>query len=145
MQKRKSTRLIIDKAVEYIPELEEEIEKLTLRKNDIMLSSAIQNKQQPASAALNQNPHLVQLQDPSVSVHRIRQGEFIVQIFTQEHSEYGTAFSNLLHKVEEEVEESMCIISASTLQVSDDGICCHLHIQVLYILIYYTHAFIYIF
>ncbi|XVF67695.1 hypothetical protein PTKIN_Ptkin10aG0142100 [Pterospermum kingtungense] len=120
-KKRKSTRLIIDRAAEYIPELEKEIEKLTLRKKDML--SAIKNKK---PAVIGQNPHL-QLEDQSLSVHRIRQGEFIVQIFTQGHSD-GTAFSNLLRKVEEE-EEGMSIMSASTLQVSDDGACCHLHIQ----------------
>ncbi|XVE66943.1 hypothetical protein DITRI_Ditri08aG0120200 [Diplodiscus trichospermus] len=112
-KKRKSTRLIIDRAVEYIPELEEEIEKLTLRKNDML--STIKNKQP------NQ-----QLQDSSVvSAHRIKQGEFIVQICTQGHPN-GTVFSNLLQKVE---EEGMCIMSASALQVSDYGVCYHLHIQ----------------
>ncbi|XVE49086.1 hypothetical protein DITRI_Ditri01bG0053800 [Diplodiscus trichospermus] len=116
-KKRKSAPLIIDRAVEYIPEMEEEIEKLTLRKNDML--STIKSKQ-----PVNQNPHL-QLQDPSVSVHEIRQGEVIVQIYTQEHPD--AAFSNLLQKIE---EEGMCIVSASTLQVSDDGVCYHLHIQV---------------
>ncbi|KAK6253641.1 hypothetical protein QUC31_015361 [Theobroma cacao] len=116
-KKRKSAPLIIDRAVEYIPELEEEIEKLTLRKNDML--STIKHKQ-----PLNQNPHLKPDQDPSVSVHEIRQGEVITQIYSQIHPD--DAFSNLLQKVE---EEGTCIMSASTLQVSDDGVCYHLHIQ----------------
>ncbi|KAG4110189.1 hypothetical protein ERO13_D13G033700v2 [Gossypium hirsutum] len=93
-KKRKSTALIIDRAVEYIPELEKEIEKLTLRKNDML--SAIKNKK--SCAVLNH----FQLRQPSVSVHEIKQ---------------------------EEEEEGICIISASTHRVSDHGHCYHLHIQ----------------
>nr|KJB79028.1 hypothetical protein B456_013G038100 [Gossypium raimondii] len=116
-KKRKSTALIIDRAVEYIPELEKEIEKLTLRKNDML--STIKNKK--SCAVLNH----FQLRQPSVSVHEIKQGEFIVQICTQEYPD--CSFLNLLHNVEE--EEGICIISASTHQVSDHGHCYHLHIQ----------------
>ncbi|KAG8473642.1 hypothetical protein CXB51_035507 [Gossypium anomalum] len=117
-KKRKSTALIIDRAVEYIPELEKEIEKLTLRKNDML--STIKNKK--SCAVLNH----FQLRQPSVSVHEIKQGEFIVQICTQEYPD--CSFLNLLHNVEEE-EEGICIINASTHQVSDHGHCYHLHIQ----------------
>ncbi|TYI99728.1 hypothetical protein E1A91_A13G037400v1 [Gossypium mustelinum] len=116
-KKRKSTALIIDRAVEYIPELEKEIQKLTLRKNDML--SIIKNKK--SCAVLNH----FQLRQPSVSVHEIKQGEFIVQICTQEYPD--CSFLNLLHNIEE--EEGICIISASTHQVSDHGHCYHLHIQ----------------
>ncbi|KAG4164736.1 hypothetical protein ERO13_A13G035300v2 [Gossypium hirsutum] len=115
-KKRKSTALIIDRAVEYIPELEKEIQKLTLRKNDML--SIIKNKK--SCAVLNH----FQLRQPSVSVHEIKQGEFIVQICTQEYPD--CSFLNLLHNIE---EEGICIISASTHQVSDHGHCYHLHIQ----------------
>ncbi|OMO74257.1 hypothetical protein CCACVL1_16875 [Corchorus capsularis] len=118
-KKRKSAPHIIDRAVDYIPELEEEIEKLTLRKNHML--AKIKNKQ-----PLNQNPDFQLHQDPSVLVHEIKQGEFIIQICRQKHP--GDAFSNLLHKVEE--EKGMSILSASTLQVSDYGLCYHLHIQI---------------
>ncbi|GMI83618.1 hypothetical protein HRI_002031100 [Hibiscus trionum] len=119
-KKRNSSPLILDRAVEYIPELEKEIEKLTLRKNDML--SAVKHKQ---SAAAN---HLQQLnRDPSsVSVHEIEQGEFIVQIFSRGHE--NGAFSNLLQNVEDD-EQGMSIMSASTLQVSDHGNCYHLHIK----------------
>ncbi|XP_039040919.1 transcription factor bHLH160 [Hibiscus syriacus] len=118
-KKRNSSRLILDRAVEYIPELEKEIEKLTLRKNDML--SAVKHKQ---SAAVN---HLQLHLDPSsVSVHEIQQGEFIVQIFTPGHE--NGAFSNLLQNVEGE-EQGMSIMSASTLQISDRGHCYHLHIK----------------
>ncbi|KAK8624999.1 hypothetical protein V6N13_089882 [Hibiscus sabdariffa] len=119
-KKRTSAPLILDRAVEYIPELEQEIERLTLRKNDIL--SSVKHKQSAATNHLQLHRH-----PSSVSVHEIEQGEFIVQIFSQGHE--NGAFSNLLQNVEDEEQGMSIIMSASVLQVSDHGHCYNLHIK----------------
>ncbi|KAK8597212.1 hypothetical protein V6N13_001842 [Hibiscus sabdariffa] len=50
-KKRNSARLILNRAVEYISELEQEIEKLTLRKNDMLAS--VKHKQSAAAITCN--------------------------------------------------------------------------------------------
>ncbi|OMP01558.1 hypothetical protein COLO4_11783 [Corchorus olitorius] len=80
-KKRKSAPHIIDRAVDYIPELEEEIEKLTLRKNHML--AKIKNKQ-----PLNQNPDFQLHQDPSVLVHEIKQVLMIVTPAIPQNQEY---------------------------------------------------------
>lgn len=118
MQKR-SAPAIIDRALEYIPELENEIEKLTLKKDNMLLK--IENKQRH-----NQNLQL-EHEAPSVLVHEVEKGDVIIQIICSPNDE-KTVFSKLLQNLE---AKEKGIISVSTLCVCEKRVCYHLHIQVL--------------
>ncbi|KAJ0092223.1 hypothetical protein Patl1_25580 [Pistacia atlantica] len=107
----------MDRVLQYIPELEIEIEKLTLRKKK--LHSKTENEQNPC-----QNPQL-ELEAPTVSVHEVVKGEVIVQI-TLILKDHDTNFSKLLENLE---EEGRSIMSASTLQVCKERVCYNMHIQ----------------
>ncbi|KAK3185176.1 hypothetical protein Dsin_032462 [Dipteronia sinensis] len=118
--------VLIDRAVEYIPELEKEIGKLSLRKNNLV--SAIEKQKylisQTSSSSSHSDDH--QLQVASVSVHEVVKGEqVIIQILCiqKDHDQV----SNLLQNVQ---AQGMCILSASTLQVCEERVSYHLHIQV---------------
>ncbi|XP_034701477.1 transcription factor bHLH160 isoform X1 [Vitis riparia] len=114
-KKRWSSPRIIDRVLEYIPELENEIENLTLKKDNMLSSLANEqtHQNQPSD-----------LQVPTVSVTEVRKDEVIVQICMQR--EPGNVLSNLMQNVE---GEGMGIMSASSLYVCDERICYHLHIQ----------------
>lgn len=116
LQKRWSSPRIIDRVLEYIPELENEIENLTLKKDNML--SSLENEQTHQNQPSD-------LQVPTVSVTEVRKDEVIVQICMQR--EPGNVLSNLMQNVE---GEGMGIMSASSLYVCDERICYHLHIQV---------------
>ncbi|KAL5789741.1 hypothetical protein ACOSQ2_004629 [Xanthoceras sorbifolium] len=121
-KKRRSTAPgMIDRALEYIPELEKEIEDLTLRKNNLLSTIEKQN--------LRETPQLSdhKLQAPTVSLHEVAKGEVIIQIICIDYKDQETSvFSNLLQNVE---AQGMSILSASTLQVCMERVSYHLHIQ----------------
>ncbi|GAY64869.1 hypothetical protein CUMW_236900 [Citrus unshiu] len=116
-KKKRSAPAIIDRALEYIPELENEIEKLTLKKNNML--SKIENKQHD-----NQNLQL-EHEAPSVLVHEVEKGEVIIQIICSPNDE-KTLFSKLLQNLE---AKEKGIISVSTLCVWEKRVCYHLHIR----------------
>ncbi|KAH7575736.1 hypothetical protein JRO89_XS02G0205700 [Xanthoceras sorbifolium] len=122
-KKRRSTASgLIDRALEYIPELEKEIEDQTLRKNNLHSTIEKQN--------LKEIPQLSdhKLQAPTVSLHEVAKGEVIIQIICIDQKDRETrVFSNLLQNVE---AQGMSILSASTLQVCMERVSYHLHIQV---------------
>ena len=98
--------------------MEDEIENLTLKKNNML--SSIESKQ-----ITNQNQHS-DLQAPTISVTEVGKDEAIVQICMQR--EPGNiVLSNLMQNLE---NEGMGIMSASSLYVWDERVCYHLHIQV---------------
>ncbi|KAL5854620.1 hypothetical protein ACOSQ4_004422 [Xanthoceras sorbifolium] len=107
-KKRRSTAPgLIDRALEYIPELEKEIEDQTLRKNNLHSTIEKQN--------LKEIPQLSyhKLQAPTVSLHEVAKGEVIIQIICIDQKDRETrVFSNLLQNVE---AQGMSILSASTL------------------------------
>ncbi|PSS29157.1 Transcription factor bHLH100 like [Actinidia chinensis var. chinensis] len=115
-KKKWSAPVIIDRVLEYIPELEDEVEKLTAKKQTIQ--SITKGKR-----TLNQNP-CSELEGPTVSVNEVREGEVIIQICMAR--DKGEVFSNLVENVE---GEGMSIASASTLSVCEERECHHLHIQ----------------
>lgn len=117
MQKRWSASLIIDRVLEFIPELENETKKLTLKKNFMLLAQETQQN-------LHQPPHL-KVEAPTVSVHEVKEGQVVIQICLQRDRE--DVISKLIWNVE---AQGMCIESASTFHICDDSVCCHLHIQV---------------
>ncbi|XP_056163177.1 transcription factor bHLH160-like [Syzygium oleosum] len=105
MQKRQGAPAIIDGVHEYIPEIKNEIEELTLHKES-MLSVMDQNKQL------------------TISVREIAKGELVLQICMKR--DQGK-LSNLLWNLE---AEGISILNASTVEVPHDRVCFHLHIQV---------------
>ncbi|KAK3016316.1 hypothetical protein RJ639_007296 [Escallonia herrerae] len=110
--------VIIDRVLEYIPELETEIEKLRLMKDNVKSTS--KDKQ-----VLEPSLHL-QLQLPTVSVNEVKKGEVIVQICMG--GEQSKIFSDLVRHAE---EEGARIISSSHLLICNDIMTYHLHVQVL--------------
>lgn len=107
----------MDRILGYVPELENEIKKLTLRKKDML--SALENQQN-----LDQTLH-IKVQTPTVSVHEVKEGQVIIQICLQKDKE--DVLSNLIRNLE---AEDMCIKSASTFHISDDSSSYHLHVEV---------------
>ncbi|TXG54039.1 hypothetical protein EZV62_019295 [Acer yangbiense] len=124
-KRRVNAPVLIDRAVEYIPELEKEIEKLSLRKNNLV-SATEKQKYLISQTSSSSNDHQV----PSVSIHEVVKGEqVIIQILCiqKDHDQV----SNLLQNVQ---AQGMCILSASTLQVCEERVSYHLHLQVYYTL-----------
>ncbi|KAK1566500.1 hypothetical protein Q3G72_000796 [Acer saccharum] len=116
--------VLIDRAVEYIPELEKEIEKLSLRKNNLV--SAIEKQKYLISKTSSSSDDR---QVPSVSIHEVVKGEqVIIRIICiqKDHDQV----SNLLQNVQ---AQGMCILSASTLQVCEERVSYHLHLQEIWV------------
>ena len=115
--------VIVDKALEYIPELENEIEQLTLKNN--MLSSAVEN----ISSLVNKKNSSTTdfgVESLTVSVNEVKKGQsMILQICRQRDGK--NVFSSFLQHIE---EEGTCLVSASTLHVCDERECYHIHIEV---------------
>ena len=125
LQKRWSAPVIIDRVLDYVPELENEIKKLTLEKNYML--SALEKQQK-----INQTPHK-KVQAPTVSMHEVKESHVIIQICLQKDRE--DVLSNLIRNLE---AEGMCIESASTFHICDDNVSYHLHIEVCFPLSNYT-------
>ncbi|XP_011087740.1 transcription factor bHLH100 [Sesamum indicum] len=122
-KKRWSAPAIVERVVKYIPELENEVEALRSKKDNIVQQSST-SKKKIASA---------EHQNLTVCVNKINQEEAVVQVCmgSREDDEDGevVGFTNLLQAVED--DEGICNIkSASTVDVCESRICCHLHIQV---------------
>lgn len=116
-KRRWSAPVIVDRVLKYIPDLENEIETLKLKKQNYITQSGEsseispdQNSQQTGSGT-------------TVSVNEVKEGEAIIQICM----ENSNSFTKLLQKVED--EQGICIQSASTLHVSQNRFCYHLHIK----------------
>ncbi|XP_062079540.1 transcription factor bHLH160 isoform X2 [Humulus lupulus] len=129
VKKRWTAPRIIDKVLEYIPELENEIEELTLKKKNtqsavesIMPSSVLVDKKISSSAMASEINKSI-----TVSVNEVKKGQLIFQICRQRNEQKD--FSSLLEFIEEEV--AICLVSASTLHVCDERDCCHIHIQII--------------
>ncbi|XP_010243481.1 PREDICTED: transcription factor bHLH101-like [Nelumbo nucifera] len=116
-KKKWSAPVIVGKVLEYIPELESEIENLTQRKEQML--SIVEKRQIPTQGSPSES------KTPTVSVSEVRKGEVIVQICIQR--ENSSVFSTLLANAE---GEGMQIVSSSALSVSDDRVCYHLHLHV---------------
>ncbi|XP_050210955.1 uncharacterized protein LOC126661183 isoform X2 [Mercurialis annua] len=111
-KKRWTAPVIIDKVVEYIPVIESEIEELRLKKNSI--ASKIEEKAQ----LVNDD------QGATVSVHEIKEGEIIMQICMQTNIDKGLSF--VMQNLE---AQGITILSASSINICDDTISYHLHLQ----------------
>ncbi|KAF9685020.1 hypothetical protein SADUNF_Sadunf03G0010800 [Salix dunnii] len=121
-KKKWSAPGIIDEVLEYIPKLESEIEELTLVKNTEL--SKIEGRQP------NQQDLSAERQAPTISIHKVGQGEVIVQICLQRRDKEDAALSNLFQNLEE--QQSISIASASSINVGEESTACHhLHIKVL--------------
>ncbi|KAF4347031.1 hypothetical protein G4B88_003575, partial [Cannabis sativa] len=129
--KRWTAPRIIDKALEYIPELENEIEELiTLKKKTL---SAVENI--PILEVVNQNNiSSATLASPvnnslTVSVNEVKKDEVIIQICRPRNKQKD--FPSLLEYIEDQEQGIFIILSASTLHVCDDRDCYHIHIQIM--------------
>ncbi|KAI3445635.1 hypothetical protein Pfo_002300 [Paulownia fortunei] len=117
-KKRWSAPAILDRVLKYIPELENEVEALRSKK---------ENVQSAAKKIANVNPSS-ECGSRSVSFNKVNQEEAIIQICkAREDDQDGLAFTNFLQSVE---DEGICIKSASTLNICDSRICYNLHIQI---------------
>ncbi|KAL0422281.1 UNVERIFIED_CONTAM: Transcription factor [Sesamum latifolium] len=126
-KKRWSAPAIVERVLKYIPELENEVEALRSKKENILQQSSSASKKKKKINASAQHQNL------TVCVNKINQEEAVVQVCMgtgEDDDEDGevVAFTNLLQTVE---DEGICSIkSASTVHVCEGRICCHLHIQV---------------
>ncbi|KAL9690152.1 hypothetical protein QQ045_010548 [Rhodiola kirilowii] len=114
-KKRWSAPKIIDRALTYIPELQNEIERLTLEKEQRTLKKeADKNHNNNVAAAADSTS--------SLTITQVAKGEFIIQVCAK-----GGVLSGLMRKVE---DRGMSVKSASRVEISDDRICYHLHIEI---------------
>ncbi|KAL5563544.1 hypothetical protein UlMin_033291 [Ulmus minor] len=116
-KKRWTAPVIIDKALQYIPQLEKEIDELRLKKNHIQ--SAVETRQ-----LLNQEQNS-QVEALTIAVSQVKKGEAIFQICRKRGGE--NVLSDLFGNIE---DEGICIVSASTILVCDERLCYHIHVQV---------------
>lgn len=114
MQKKWSAPAIVDRVVTYIPELENEIESLRGKKENVQLQRAKENH--PST-------------NPTISLNQVDQQEAIFQVCLERQEQEESQLTHLLEGLE---SEGVSIKSASALDVSDTRICFHLHIQVTY-------------
>ncbi|XP_073128724.1 transcription factor bHLH160 [Henckelia pumila] len=127
-KKRWSAPSVVDRALKYIPELQNQIQELKSKKQ-----SYEQHESSPKN--INELPTSSNLDDEhcSISISTINRNEAIVQICMPrlinniDEFRKDSAFANMLQKVE---DEGYLISSASTLCVGETRICHHLHIQV---------------
>ncbi|PON92331.1 Achaete-scute transcription factor-related [Trema orientale] len=117
-KKRWTAPVIVDKVLHFIPELENEIEQLTLKKKN--MQSALENM----ASVINKKSINSELNSLTISVNEVKKGELILQICRQRDGK--NIFSRLLKNIE---EEGICIVSASTLRVCDERECYNIHIQ----------------
>ncbi|KAG8368789.1 hypothetical protein BUALT_Bualt15G0083300 [Buddleja alternifolia] len=128
--KRMGAPAIVDRVLKYIPEMENEVEELRSKKENVQSAAAAKNKKKIIidNSSQYQNDHL------TVSVNKVNDEEAIVQMCMakEDHDDQDqdriSAFTNLLKSVED--DEGICIKTASTNYVCDTRICYHLHIQV---------------
>ncbi|KAI5661543.1 hypothetical protein M9H77_20866 [Catharanthus roseus] len=118
-KKRWSAAAIVDKVLKYIPEMENEIEKLKLSKDNA------KKKQQEEQLQMSEKQSL------TVSVNQVQDGQAIVQICKEEepplpHPNLHQVFSKFLDNIE---AEQICITNASTLSICHNRICYQLHLQ----------------
>ncbi|PON92337.1 Basic helix-loop-helix transcription factor [Trema orientale] len=120
LKKRWTAPVIVDKVLEYIPKLENEIEQLTIKKNNML--SAIEN----VPSLINKKSINPKVDSLTVSVNKVKEGQLIFQICRQGDGK-NNVFSSLLRCIEK--EEGICLVSASTLHVCDERECYHIHIE----------------
>ncbi|KAF4349352.1 hypothetical protein F8388_010986, partial [Cannabis sativa] len=129
--KRWTAPRIIDKALEYIPELENEIEELiTLKKKTLSAVENIPivevvNQKISSSATLTSRVN----NSLTVSVNEVKKDEVIIQICRPRNKQKD--FPSLLEYIEDQEQGIFIILSASTLHVCDERDCYHIHIQIM--------------
>lgn len=118
-KKKWSAPYLIDRAVDHIPQIESELEKLKSKKKDLLLELEKVHDLKQAEEAEKQDKKPL-----SISINEVRRGEVIIQICHQINK--VDIFSNLLDKLE---SEGMVVFDASVLDPSEDTSCHHIHIQ----------------
>ncbi|GAB4848135.1 hypothetical protein Ancab_002801 [Ancistrocladus abbreviatus] len=122
-KKKWSAPHIIDRALEYIPELEVSVQRLTFKKNDMI--TVIGKNKQPIHD-IKDTTIATENQTLTVSVNEVKRGEVIVQICMEIHQEEDDVFSNLIDKVE---GQGLQLQGASSLFACEDRCCYHLHLK----------------
>ncbi|KAK4743271.1 hypothetical protein SAY87_001272 [Trapa incisa] len=124
-KKRWSVPMIIDRVVEYIPELRQEIEDLTLKKEKMIVRKA----EAACSDRLESSSPIM------VSVHDVRsREELIVQISMKKKKkknrrEDGGEDDGVVPLLSNFEIEGISVLSASLLDLGEDQACYHFHIQ----------------
>ncbi|KAI3913426.1 hypothetical protein MKW98_003905, partial [Papaver atlanticum] len=117
--KKWSYPMVVATVLEYIPELQEEIEKLKQKKDNFLLSS--QEKQMFITDQNRIVSSAGLYSGPSVSTMEINKGEITAQICICRKLD---VFPLLL----ENLERGIHIANASTLSISTERVCYHLHL-----------------
>ncbi|EYU26529.1 hypothetical protein MIMGU_mgv1a019680mg [Erythranthe guttata] len=122
--KRWSAPSIIDRVLNYIPELQSEVKALKSKKETAKLAAKAKK-----IIIANNIPTNSQYESPAVFLNRIKRDEAIIQIcIARSEENRGSSFTNLLQSLE---DEGICIKSSSVLVVCERRICCNLHVQVI--------------
>ncbi|KAL8061142.1 hypothetical protein ABFX02_02G069000 [Erythranthe guttata] len=122
-KKRWSAPSIINRVLNYIPELQSEVKALKSKKETAKLAAKAKK-----IIIANNIPTNSQYESPAVFLNRIKRDEAIIQIcIARSEENRGSSFTNLLQSLE---DEGICIKSSSVLVVCERRICCNLHVQI---------------
>ncbi|KAL7119554.1 hypothetical protein ACP275_02G070100 [Erythranthe tilingii] len=124
-KKRWSAPSIIDRVLNYIPELQSEVKALKSKKETAKLAAKAKK-----IIIANNIPTNSQYESPAVFLKKINREEAIIQICiarSEENRDRGSSFTNLLQSLE---DEGICIKNSSVLVVCERRICCNLHVQI---------------
>ncbi|KAL7157306.1 hypothetical protein ABFS83_02G069000 [Erythranthe nasuta] len=124
-KKRWSAPSIIDRVLNYIPELQNEVKALKSKKETAKLAAKAKK-----IIIANNIPTHSQYESPAVFLKKINREEAIIQICiarSEENRDRGSSFTNLLQSLE---DEGIWIKSSSVLVVCERRICCNLHVQI---------------
>ena len=96
------------------------------------MQSIIGKQQQQQGPTIDENQDVPKdKQTLTVSINEVKQGEMIIQI-CQKKNKLDHEVSALIEKLE---GEGIHVLGASSLLVSEDRSCFHLHVQVIYMLL----------
>ncbi|XP_047336095.1 transcription factor bHLH160 [Impatiens glandulifera] len=119
-KKRWSSAKIVEKVLEYIPKLEDEVRKL--KEMMIMINEESPNIQTDEYQRTNS------ASNNSVMVSEIKRGEVIIQTCMRRNNIFSIIMQNL--EEEQEDDQGFLISSASTVTLCDQTtVCCTLHLQ----------------
>ncbi|XP_021770033.1 transcription factor bHLH160-like isoform X1 [Chenopodium quinoa] len=121
-KKRWSGPYIIDRALDYVPQLQAEIEKLTLEKSNML--SVLGKKQQLVVGSSDVRDANKDKKTLTVSMNEVKSGEVIVQICEQ-NNKVGI-LSTLIEKLE---GQGIHVLGASSQRACENRSCFHLHVQ----------------
>lgn len=130
LQKKLSIPATISRVLKYIPELQQQVEGLIKKKEELLLRTS---KQETSSKECQRKmAHHYAATASVVSTSRLNDNEAVIQISSDKLNK--TTLSQILQCLE---MEGLLLLNASTFQTFGQHVFYHLHLQVCFIIILY--------